>query len=394
METVKYSIPLKTQNTTVKKKSKKKKIKKKVAKVLNHGNVKRWLLGWNPYLQTILDPWNVRGVRVPDIITTPSGTFSIRDQRTLTVNANGLCGILYGMGISGVFPTYTPCGALCPYNTGLPTLGAYAVGVRLGANSSSSSILAAGSANIQLSKFDSSVSSVATLYSSVRLVSFGVSIQYTGSALSAKGKITMASEPRETYGQSNKVANASLTLDDIAALRSSSVTSVPLKGGASAVYFPQDATSVSYYSTQTNYGLLAFPRAVLGGEVYCVVDGATANETFFVTAVWNFEGIPFSNQLDLVATQPSKADPLAMSHASNVISDLKPTLSTPVSVNSGGAEIEGQKESQSITHHETNDKETPSLFENFVGMLDQVPSLVSKGMAAVESLSPVVSMFL
>lgn len=378
---------------TKKSKSPKKKIKRKVAKVLNHGLGKNYLTSWNPYLQTILDPFHVTGIRVPDLITTPSGTFSIKDMRTLTVNANGICGLLYGMGIAGNFPNYTPCGGLSPWNSGLAIPGSYNVGINIGVNSTAAILLQAGSSNIALSKFNSTSSSVATLYSSVRLVSFGATIQYTGSALTAKGSIIATSEPRETYGYSNKVAGATLTLDDMKALRSAVEVSVPLEGGATAVYFPQDSMSTNYYSTTTNYTLSQFPRSVLGGEVGLIVNGATPGDTFAVTAIWNFEGVPFTNQLDLVSTSPSKSDPLAMSHAANTISDTKPIISQPISMAQDGKAQVTKDESQSINHHKAEVAQ-PTMFENFVGMLDKVPSVVSKGMAIAESLSPLLTALL
>jgi len=368
---------------------KKKKIKGKVAKVLNKGRVNNYLMGINPYAQTLLDPFHVRGVKIPDIITTPSATFSITLRNTLTVNASGVCGLIWGYGVSGVFPVFTPLGGLVPYDNGLVSPGTYCVGCQLSPTATTAALLTGAVVDQQLPLYNSAASSVASLFSSTRLVSFGSTIEYIGSGLNAQGKITVASEPRQTFRDTSKVAAATLSLNDVLSLRSSQTASVTLEGASTAVYFPQDSQSTSYISTRTVYPNAQFtPLQAMGGEIYLIVDGAVSGQSFQVTSVWNFEGIPLLNQMDLIQTSVSKSDPIAESHAMNIVQSA-PRVA-PVNA-LRGSESSDSKQLTSALVQSDHPKQEKGMLES---ILDSIPDVVDKGLAVAEKVAPMVGTFL
>jgi len=55
----------------------------------------------NPYLATILDPENVRGVKIPDAITLPTGTWTFTSDGNFTLDATG-AGVMYVMPVLAV----------------------------------------------------------------------------------------------------------------------------------------------------------------------------------------------------------------------------------------------------------------------------------------------------
>lgn len=365
----------------VKKDKKKKKIKKRVHKELGKiGKLDRI----NPYLHALADPFDVHGVKVPDFCLDDSCTFYSTLRQVLTVGANGCCGVIFGTGASGSFPSLSPFGGLVPYATGVAAT--YSTGLLLPTTCSVSALIPATPVNLQLSNFSAITNAIPNNFPRVRLVSFGVRIMYTGNALNRQGKITVAYAPYGTF--TNKIANCSINLADVLLLPHSTVTSVPLVGAAMVTWRPTDFEDQVYCPVGPAAPNMPptgpSPNGCAPCEIYVFVDGAVTNQTFFLEAVWNFEAIPTNNTLSFVTPSPSKADPISLAHAANRVSELPATRPLPEA-----ADVAEPKTDSTLTHVESVN--APSMLDS---VLSGGAKILGFAKGAYDTLSPLASSIL
>jgi hypothetical protein len=308
-------------------KKEKKKIKKDMAKVLNSKKspLRKNLLAQNDYLISILDPFNKRGGKIPDLVTYPSSTFQITDRRQLAINANFLCGIYYG--ICG--NTTVPTGSLVPVKWTNSSLGStsYNLGMVTGASGTIANLWdAVTAAPITFPQWTVNGAAdvgVPTLYQKARLVSMGLAVDYQGASLNSKGRILIGSPPR-MWGR-KKAFIGPIGTSDLLGCPGVRIIPVNRLDGATTVYHPIDTLCLEYTDLGQTYSSASFVEVderVLAGELFAVVDGGTAGDLVQFTLVANYEAIPLSNQLDLVGTSESPSDPIALSHTFNTIQDL------------------------------------------------------------------------
>lgn len=331
------------------------------------------------FARTLLDPFHYKGVKVPDLSTDPSACFSILDRLTLTIPATGVAGLVFGVSLSGNSPNYTPAGGLVPSQTGV-TLP-YTYGHQLNTAATAATLYPAGTAvtNLSLANFNSGTSTVAQLFGNVRLVSFGVRIVFTGTALNAQGKVTLARAARNTYRLTD-LANGGLTLAKVQKIPDSVVVSVPVQGGGYVCYKPSDYTSFDYVSTTAS---TAAESGNLGNEIFVIVDGAVSGQTFFVEAVWNFEGLPNTNATSLLDSQPSMSDPISLSVSANAVSALPAAGTLPPQVAKAAI---ASPVTESIIHHDAP-KET-SMLDSIVEGMKGVGNVLDTGKNLFGKLSP------
>lgn len=354
----------------------KKKAKRTVAKQLSkhpHFAAK------SSFTRTLLDPFAYRGVKIPDLSTDPSACFSIVRRSNLTVPATGVCGQVYGVCLTGSSPTFTPTGGLVPSNTG--ALVPYFVGHDLPATATAATLYPSATSvtNFSLSNYNSASGTVAQLFSSCRLVSFGVRIVFTGAALNAQGKITLARTGRNTF-RTTDFATAGLSLAKVQTLPDSVVISVPVSGGGQVCYKPSDFASFDYISTTAN---TASEVGNMGNEIFVIVDGAVPNQTFFVEAVWNFEGLPLTNSVSLLDSQPSMSDPVSLSVAANTVSAVPAAVSLPQEVAQQAIQ---SPNNESLVHH--GSKEEPNLMNSILEGMGSFGKVVDGGMSLLGKMSP------
>lgn len=310
----------------------KKKVNRDVAKVLNkNSKVKENLLGMNPYLESLLDPFNSVGAKIPDMNMQPSSTFQVVDRQTLTASSTagsiGVCGISYGVGGQTSATAY---GSLIP----IPNIGAtFSVGCILGASATTTDLFPAvgGATSIQLVNWTAATDQIPKTYNKVRLVSAACQVEALGTPLNAKGKVTVAFASRNTIRQ--EIPSGNVGVSRIAALPGAKQVPLNKLEGATVRYNPQDSMSLIYVDMDiqpaSSWSAVDWTSNVncvgaLGGELFLIIDGATAADSFVVTTVLNYEATPRVNTQNIVAATPSDSDPLALSHAFNSI-QMAPT---------------------------------------------------------------------
>jgi hypothetical protein len=389
----------KTAGPVKKAKSQKKKVNRKVAKILNKDNLaSRRLLMMNPYAQTLLDPFNVRGVRIPDDAQYPSVPFTIVDRQTITVNAQGVAMICYGLYSSS---SIAATASLIPISiTGTNSGASYQVGMIGGTAASTTDLTAGvpgttGVSPIRFAQWSAATPTVQTSFEKVRLVSAGLNVQFTGNYTHNSGKYTIAYGPR---GHSRAQGGNAFPLAYLAQFPESRTVPISLNEGATIRYEPVDEYSFRYTligANNTSY-IQAYPIVTSndwedqvaqaeGGELWCAVDGSDSGTTFQCTFVANYEGIVTSNSFLLAsAAQSSVSDPIALTHALRVSESAPNVQSGSYEANSTAMNTIDQAKEMSF--HPS----PPGGSESSPQMFDQLLSMISRGSDVVKDVSGVV----
>jgi len=361
---------------------KKKSMKKKLAKHMAKGSLGSALAMMNPYLLTVLDPFSYRGVKIPDDITTHSCPFSVTQRLTVTADTNGFCGFAIGQlpfSVSGAAP-FGFIGSMIPGNWNDVTPYPYGAVLR-----QVTGVISALDQTSVLSQWHTGAQAIPNIFTNVRLVSAGLRISFTGTVLNAQGKITAWSNPRETYGNNNLVANGGLSLSFLQQLENSQLYSVPKYGGATVVYLPQDPISRQYAPTLSAqvYNSESSLK-YYGGELGFTVDGAVTGQSFLIEVQLNYEGEPYLNTFSLTQASPSKSDPIALAHANNIISETQPAA--PVTKAEAG---KISPVADAVVHH-TSDK-SPTMMDNILGTIASVGKGISSAVGIANEVGPVLS---
>lgn len=304
------------------------KVKRDVAKVLNKNDlVRRKLLAMNPYLQTLMDPFHGDGARIPDDQAYPSATFKIVQRVSATVNAQGVAAISLGQYRN--HSTQVIYGGLVPTTTQVSPTGDYVFGQLHNTASTATDLFntqAALADAVYLDRWTTGNNAIPSLFQYVRPVAIGCSVDYLGATLNAKGRITAGFAPKAQFRGTGFIG-----VDDIFRFPGSTQVPVNKLTGGTVLYKPLDYTSFNYTNESQvyDYSTLATTEPVYGG-MFIAVDGATANDTVVFTIVAHYEGVPKTNQVDLVGVSPSRSDPLALAHAMNEVQQMPSAI--PMSV--------------------------------------------------------------
>jgi len=358
----------------------KKKTSEKVKKQITKGNLGQKLLMMNDYLKSLLDPFGVRKVKIPDDVTTHSCAYSVTQRFAINTDASGFCGIALGqvnvnVGNAGVGP-FTFSGSMIPCQwVDAAPVTSYAIGYQLG--SAAGVIFGDTTRPIILSQWSTTNNSIPNTFANNRLVSAGARLTYIGTVLNAQGLITAWSNPRETYGNNNVVASGGLSVGFLQQLENSSVYSVPKEGGCMVAYLPQDPISQQYcpakhtetYNSESSVKFYC-------GEMGFIVTGAVASQSFEVELCLNYEGEPYLNSFSLTQATPSKSDPIALAHAANVIADVKPIAGISKSMATKAVPV-----ADAMELHAPNSN--PTMLESVLGAVGSV----SKAMPAVSQIA-------
>lgn len=283
-----------TQGRVGKGKKPKSKKKKKAGKKTKRGIKAKfgkpaysYLASINPYLNTILNPFGVNGVRIPDMVTFPSVTFQTIDRVTTAVTAGGTFGVAIQFG--------TPSAAI-QLNTGAST-----------------SVALTWAAGTALSGY----TTMNATYDRVRIVSAGVAIKYMGTPLSAQGRVLCNFVPGNTGAVlPGTSVNAILARPYVE-------TVIAAKAYAQVVYFPLDPSCFNYQAPSASWAC---------GYGILVGDGMTAAATVEATIVINWEATPQLGTLSFLQPMPSRSDPLEFAHANNIITNTMPVVQPPKDV--------------------------------------------------------------
>jgi len=361
---------------------KKKSTSKKLAKHMGKGTLGQGLAMMNPYLLSILDPFTYRGCKIPDDVTTHSCPFSVTQRATITVDGFGTCGYVLGQFPYSTLHTqpFSFLGSMVPGNWN--DVAPFIIG---GPTVFTSSVFSLANNTTVLSQWNNVQTTIQNVFTNVRLVSAGLRLSYTGTVLNAQGTITCWSNPRETIGNNNAVALGGSSIAFLQQLENSQVYSVPKYGGATVVYLPQDPISRQYGPTLSLQQYISESSTkYFGGELGVVVTGAVPSQTFLVEYVLNYEGEPYLNTFSLTQASPSKSDPIALAHATNVVSDAIPAQ--PLT-KAEASKVEPVADG--IKHH-TSSKE-PTMMDNILGTIADVGKGIGSVMNVAKDVGPVLS---
>jgi len=301
---------------------------------LYNSSVEKSMLSHSGYFRTIADPFNFRGVQIPDLTMYPSVPFSITDRRSLKLDTNGNGYVCYG--ISGVTGS-VPHGSLVPQAFSTSTSQNYAIGMMSNANATTPIVpttdlfpsggTVTSNSPIVLQQWQTGDITIPDLFQKVRLVSAGFALDYTGTDLNNQGIITAAFAPRLSIIKDNMNNSTANNLATIQNLPDAKVIPVNKNEGAVVLYRPQDFLSLNYSDTQVTQvdsSLWTIDQVIYGGEAYLIVTGGTASTYCQITTVLNYEGIPIFNTADLFAPRVSKSDPLELSATFNSLESVMP----------------------------------------------------------------------
>lgn len=254
------------------------------------------------YAGTLIDPWHVRDVRIPDLASYPTSTTTVEteflwtpDVTLTTANSQGIY----------VYATANPAYRFCQGNVGGTASP--------GALTASTTINYLGGTTIN------------TNFTECRLVSLGICIKFAGNDTNSAGMINIVSipaQPSSTAGMYNINDASTYTAGVTAPTAERVYYSGPLREGAVGTYRPYDATSffqqvpVGAGSNNYCYGLFAISLQLPAGS--------TA-PSFTVQIVANLEGIQKLNS-NAYGSGAIAMDGAALEHGLALGGEVSPVL--------------------------------------------------------------------
>lgn len=367
-------------------------------------DVETRMLSNSPYFKTISDPFNFRGVQIPDLCMYPSVPFSITDRRQIVLDVNGNGYVCYGVdGLQGSIPH----GSLIPAAWTVNTTHNFSIGMISNSNATipmvpGTNLFPSGGVvpvaqPIFLQQWSASGAGITNLFEKVRLVSAGFAVDYAGNDFDNNGIITAAFAPRSSVVKDSLVGSNPVPLQTIQNLPDARVIPVNKNEGAVVLYRPQDFVSLDYSDIQTIIDDGAYsriPDVIYGGEAYLIITGGTANKILQVTTVLNYEGIPLFNTIDLFAVKTSESDPLELSATFNALENV-----TPVSM--GTEEVLGPahpistmtQDGDEVEHNVASEAEASgslSFMDSIFSALGGAAGPVKEVMKFAEDVTPLV----
>jgi len=285
--------------------------KKRSKKALRGEGASRFLKALNPYYLTVKDPFRVRGVRIPDLVTTPSTAFSLEYHGTVSTSTTFGC---FGIAIGASF-TPAHFADLVPQQCNNYVLGSVSW-----SDATTSALFGTTPVEFAYQNWNSASGyQVPALFQQVRLVSMGLNVVPLSAPLNLKGQMGAAFYPRM-----NNLTRGQTTLAWANFAQAPDFLMVPVNqgNGVSVVYRPMDSISTQYSSCDFPVsGGGGEPLSAVGGTLMVCGTGLNPGDAVQFTLVANYEGIPRTNLLDLIPAEPSISDPLSLSGAFNALED-------------------------------------------------------------------------
>lgn len=363
-----------------------KRVKNKTARALRGKGFERMLMKMDPYGASLHDPWGIRGARIPDLDTRESTTKTAVFRRTVKANANGVCGMVLGLGVRRVTAVYETTGSLMPVKNG-DYSGALSnqVGVLIdGATADTNDIFDSVGASLNGGTpitADAFGALAPILFNEGRITSAGMRVSYIGSWQEMQGKYNLLSVPRNTY-RSLLDANGSgvLGLDVLSSHPLYEAVGIPKSTDCMAVvHYPIDELDRLYSNLDFTYTSASIPDSARGSEMYAIVDGAIEGQSFLFECILNFECQQKNTQLFDSSTGPSIADSFAMDHAANSMANLPNVKVMPGPVASKLDKMET---------HELANIAPVTQKPMFDQVLEGISKVVDKGMEIGGKLTP------
>lgn len=238
------------------------------------------------YAASLMDPWGVRGARIPDESVLPTSTFTSVYRTTLT-----------------------------PISTaGTHACGAKVLLGNLSPNGTSPIFIAGGSAaGLNFNTTSVTYTNAAAILSStqsVRVVSAGLAVQSTSSTANNQGKIVLAQFP--SYPDAPGSDTSIGVFQN--AYPYSKVCPVGLNGVCSIQYRPWQSY-MPFFPTGNNTGT-SIASSMGGFAVFC--HGLSSTATVELVVIVNWEAIPNTAFAGILPTEKSFSDPIAFAKGLNL----------------------------------------------------------------------------
>jgi len=296
----------------------------------------------NPYLQTLLNPWQVQGCKIPqgDIPTT---SFAVRQRYTFVTDATGNLFAAFGCGRAlkdgtspgaGAVVSIANAQSLVPNKfkadgtDSLDDTFSYIFGcvhVQIGSVNKNNVFSRTDIENVKLNVFNPSDTPAFLLNNSqLRLVSGGVAIQPLGELVGSKGSMTTVFVPYDTFNPNETLED--ITFNDIQQMPYSTFVPMNKVTGASLMYRPTDDLNYEFIpivnpdSSQDYTRLTENPYYSPGGLWVCIEEYEAGVEIVF-DIVMNFEGIP-SNLGYAPGLSDNHPDTYMLDHADQVLDGM------------------------------------------------------------------------
>jgi hypothetical protein len=308
----------------------------------------------NTYLSSLLNPWGIHGVKIPSGAAL-SVNLSVTRRISVLTDANGRAFLSWGYGPQATLGAAFAAGDLVFNASGLgPSLRAKCfydasatsfvgdVKTVQGCCSTGATItpatpfLYSGAAASTFTTWDfpdETVTFIETNMSNIRVVSAGMAVNTTASALNTQGTMTLAAMPRGFFANGENInTSASLDLTQMDIYPSSNVIPLNKGKGGTALYMPLDDMCREFTTIDaTSPDILAYeptelPETFRPGFIVCYVDGAEPSTTIFFDLIVNLEGVPNTNSLLQAMATSCTNDTMALDHADDVIESIFPTF--------------------------------------------------------------------
>jgi hypothetical protein len=392
-----------------------KRANKKIGKKALKGYASQYLALLNPFALTLIDPFRFRGVRVPDLITTPSTVCCL--QQTFTVEPGADGNILIMVGTKMANATAVPAWPAGVLRAGLVPLDT-SVGVAVDPTSYAIGQVISSSSTTQ---FDTGVATtvnqglywsawgrnngVPTIASSGRLVSAAVAVQYTGAPLIASGTYTTVSCSNDVL--ESLAFDTGMTYARIKALPTATTTALNTMKGVAVRYLPTSAARSDYIklgtlnnSTAAADGTDVRNHSQTSMLVMINGMGGASSNPVEVTVCANYELLPNTNSLSFVDTGVSHADPVSYSQALNLSQQVSPAYPSAEiafdSPNAAGSGASAVQPASALTvgatqyPHDDISQMMGNASTMFDTLLTQGAGAVEKATSMIEKYGPVV----
>lgn len=268
------------------------------------------------YFQSIQDPLQGAGAKIPDITSIPTSTFQLVQRIEVTVNANGVAGF------------FIPSPHFAAANVGANPNNVYA-GYQIADNTSTAAAITWTTGVNDWAGYTSFASNVAVC----RTVSAAIYAEYQGTELQDSGQFSVGFVP----GLLN---------------RPSSVNNAQIQAYSSIIPTNRNTPCMVRYLPQGFYDVaFLLPNGASGpntDSMYIIGAGMTAGATVLFTFVGNYEFQPIRSSVNLIDVQPSPNDMFECQKVSQWcqeinstgIVDSKYVDVTPSSVATERAEVE------------------------------------------------------
>jgi len=253
----------------------------------------------NEYLETLMDPENHPGVRVPDMVTFPSSTFQLTADFSMTP---GVAAGVYGDGVVCILE---------------PNLG-YGAGnwapIRYGTNTVAGGVYAFNN------KYWLKEANIRALFDSYRPVSATMYAEYAGNSVTDSGTICMGIIPRDAGTDANLIGQFSL------AQAQSYTKTIPLRNGAVVTWKPQDNKDLEYKDIQdTTQADHHFPSIFIATEGMSA--SAANNCNVRIRCIVNYEALPTTDTFSVLGTEKSVSHTAKLESAMNWASEAYNNMS-------------------------------------------------------------------